>query len=89
MFKYILAASIFVASVIPALAQHHPYPHARPHSIPVPPHRPSHLGRNLGLGAVGLGLLGTAIILNQRPPDECIIGYDRFRRPVYDNECME
>jgi hypothetical protein len=42
------------------------------------------------LGVLGLGILGATIYhQRQRIPDICIIGYDRYNRPVYDQECFE
>jgi hypothetical protein len=50
-----------------------------------------HFGRDFGIGAglLGLGIVGAIILNNQQISDECLIGYDRFGRPVYDNECFE
>jgi hypothetical protein len=81
--KYFLAAAMIFGSVIPSYAQHH-Y-----HNVPVPPHRPHNLGRNVGIGAgiLGLGILGSAIILNESRRPDCLIGYDRYGRPVYDEYC--
>jgi len=86
--KILIASAIIFATISPSYAGHHFGPRV---GHPVGRQFDRHYGRNLGIGAglLGLGIVGAIILNSQRPPVECLIGYDRFGRPVYDQECFE
>jgi len=86
--KKILIGLMLAGISVPALAhdyRHYPRHYQRHH------HQRNHnVGVGVGLGVLGLGILGATIYhQRQRIPDICIIGYDRYNRPVYDQECFE
>jgi len=85
--RNILIGLILASISVPALAHDHRNYHQRHHYNY---QRNNNVGVGVGLGILGLGILG-ATIYNQRQriPDVCIIGYDRYNRPVYDQECFE
>lgn len=84
----LIASAIIFATISPSYANHSIGPRI---GHLVGQRFGHHFGRNLGIGAglLGLGVMGAIILNNQHPPVECLIGYDRFGRPVYDQECFE
>ena len=82
--KKIIIGLMLASVSVPAFA--HDRRHYRPHYQ----QRNHNAGIGVGLGVLGLGILGATIYhQRQRIPDVCIIGYDRYNRPVYDQECFE
>ena len=82
--KKILIGLMLVSLVGPAAArEEHNYHRNYPHNN-------HNAGIGVGLGVLGLGILGATMFnQRQRMVDPCVIGYDRYNRPVYDQECFE
>lgn len=84
--KYVIALAVSVALMTPAFAGPHHRHHGGGYGN----------GAAIGLGIFALGVLGAAAIAESNRRDRqaefdrnCLIGYDRYGRKVYDEACFE